>query len=126
MNVLKLHCEVPSEKVLFYTAPWVEFNPTHLGLGWVWVGFWVGLQRRKPNPEKTQPINPNPENSGLTQYIQIVMVVFIVVSVFSPSNMVTFSPSNMVTFSPSNEAVSRLLIWSLSRLLIWLFSRLLI
>ena len=47
---------------------------------WVWVEFWVGLQQRKPNPEKTQPINPNPENSGLTQYIQIVIVVFMVVS----------------------------------------------
>ena len=30
--------------------------------------------------EETQPINPNPENSGLTQYIQIVIVVFMVVS----------------------------------------------
>ena len=30
--------------------------------------------------EETQPINLNPENSGLTQYIQIVIVVFMVVS----------------------------------------------
>ena len=84
-----------------YTAPWVGFNPTHLGLGWVWVGFWVELQRRKPNPEKTQPINPNPENSGLTQYIQIVMVVFIVVS----------QSEGEGHFLPSDMAVSHLLIW---------------
>ena len=78
-----------------------------LGLGWVWVGFWVGLQWRKPNPEKTQPINPNPENSGLTQYIQIVIVVFMVVS------------------QSESEGHSHLLIWSLSRMLshrlIWPF-----
>ena len=84
-----------------YAAPWVRFNPTHLGLSWVWVGFWVGLQRRKPNPEKTQPINPNPENSGLTQYIQIVMVVLLVVS----------QSEGEGHFLPPDMAVSHLLIW---------------
>ena len=67
-----------------YAAPWVGFE---LVLGWV-------------TTEETQPINPNPENSGLTQYIQIVMVAF------SPS----FLPSNKAVFSPSNMAISRLLI----------------
>ena len=91
-----------------------------LGLGWVWVGFWVGLQRRKPNPEKTQPINPNPENSGLTQYIQIVMVVFMVVSQsegeghFLPSDMAV---SHLLSRC-STRPFSHLLIWSLSCLLI--------
>ena len=100
--------------------------------------------------EETQPINSNPENSGLTQYIQIVMIVFMVVSQsegeghFSPSfslfNKAVFSPSNIVTFLPSNKAVSRSLsnkaVFSpsnmvtfspsnkaVSHLLIWLFCR---
>ena len=81
-----------------------------------YAALWVELQQRKLNPEKTQPINSNSENSGLTQYIQIVIIAF------SPS----FLPSNKAVFSPSNMAISRLLIWLLSHLLIWSLSHLLI
>ena len=69
--------------------------------------------------EETQPINPNPENSGLTQYIQIVIVVFMVVSQSESeghSHLLIWSLSCML---------SRRLIWLFSHLLIWSFSRLL-
>ena len=64
--------------------------------------------------EETQPINPNPENSGLTQYIQIVMVVFMVVSHFLPSDMAI----SRLLSRCSTRLFSHLLIWSLSCLLI--------
>ena len=50
--------------------------------------------------EETQLINSNPENSELTQYIQIVIVVFMVVS----------QSEGEGHFLPSDMAVSHLLI----------------